>query len=543
MQENTLKIAVNGITASLVVDFLQNHGQDHIARQLKKCLQINLPNLQGLTLATFYNHYNLEHETRMSSDERKVVPIRTKRALIVRLCDSVVVKYLKEYGFESIANYFLQILEVENLSTELELSNIVENFNILSPKENTDDLLNEWTTVLEAYGDKRDAIDVLDDGKFEAAKVLKYILDKDIPIQKIYVATAIVSFRETNGLLYVTKKGRTQFPMIKYGYFSAARCGELSDECCILRAWEELVQDVPILNPKQCMFDIQELKTHRWPLGLIGCYLAKFLSAPRYAIKVFEFACARILYQVGKFDKAEDEIIFDYVKGNIEPNFDELSERLRRTRFDVERRLDRLTQTQNIKMIYTKYSLLEDQIIMQHVFANGIPKTVEDVLNVKGRNWELLVTKLERFSNSIRNRWGTYIKPTIVAYLNGKLNDQTWQKDFVQFVIDRKAVSSLDIPWDLVLVKWPHCTRYLMSKFLTTKTFDCNKALPLFERLRNNIHKLDGRSAVRQEFWQLHKQALVDVFEDFRGVKPMSEQTRQKLKNMSTLDKFKSVCK
>jgi hypothetical protein len=59
---------------------------------------------------------------------------------------------------------------------------------------NDDELLNKWTTIKEAYGDKREAIKALDDGKSEVAKVLKYILDKDIPIKKIYAVTSDAAY-------------------------------------------------------------------------------------------------------------------------------------------------------------------------------------------------------------------------------------------------------------------------------------------------------------------------------------------------------------
>jgi pyrroloquinoline quinone (PQQ) biosynthesis protein C len=89
-------------------------------------------------------------------------------------------------------------------------------------KEHSDDeLLNKWTTIQEDYGDKHEAIKALDDGKCEVSKVLKYILDKDIPIKKIYAVTSDVKctiHKET----HVRMSKCTSDKLFKMGKFSGS---------------------------------------------------------------------------------------------------------------------------------------------------------------------------------------------------------------------------------------------------------------------------------------------------------------------------------
>ena len=74
------------------------------------------------------------------------------------------------------------------------------------------------------------------------------------------------------------------------------------------------------------------------------------------------------------------------------------------------------------------------------------------------KSWKDLETKLQRPSNTIGLRWSRFIHPTIVSYLIGTVNLQ-WKKGFLQFIIDKKYVSSSDIEWNTVLKKWPCCTK------------------------------------------------------------------------------------
>jgi hypothetical protein len=152
--------------ASLVEDFLIVHSHHEIAVELREFLQVYLPPLQGLTLANTYQLYNK------------------------CICDSVVVKYLQEHGFESIANKVLQI-RGESGNSELELSNIVNKFNLSEEQPPREPY--QWTTIREAYGDQT-CLQVLGDDNSEVGLALKKIRENDIPIKKIYVATDGVTF-------------------------------------------------------------------------------------------------------------------------------------------------------------------------------------------------------------------------------------------------------------------------------------------------------------------------------------------------------------
>jgi hypothetical protein len=477
--------------------------------------------LQGLTLATFYKHYNLEHETRLSSHQHKAVPVTTKSGVIESLSDSVVVKYLQEYGFESIANEFLQIrAEIGNFNSEFELPNIVNKFYL-------SEQLNEWTTIQEAYGDKCDAIEALDNGQSEVAKVLRYILDKDIPIKKIYVATVGVKFIIFNGSrLQLSDSARKKYPQIKSGHFSVASSGKLSDECLIFRAWDDLVQQVPILNPKQCMSDFNQLQdSSLWSWGLVGCYLKKYLTIDRYAVSVFYFAKNQILFRTGTFDEQEDELIWERIKNNDGPyNLDELSSALTRQKHEIASRIERLKRNETKSQKRAHYTLKEDHMILQGLFGQPKPIFLEDIINMKSKNLHLLEKEINRSRESIQNRWRYNIKPCLLAHLHGRIENDSL--DILKYLMNSKAISISNIDWSSVIENFPYCSRQAITNMLRSGMFTRDHGLPLFERISKNIHKYKSGSTPSAE---KRKQDLLEVFDDFRGVTPMSTTTRLKL--------------
>jgi hypothetical protein len=388
-------------------------------------------------------------------------------------------------------------------------------------KEYSDDeLLNQWTTIQEAYGDKGEAIEALDDGKSEVAKVLKYILDNDIPIKKIYAVTSDVKcamLDETH--IRMTKC--TSEKLFKKGKFSNSTFGEKSEEILTSKAWNELTTEVPINNAKQFMSDLFKNVSHNWPMGIVGCYLAKYLEAPRYAIKVCEFVVNNTLYNTGLFTKDEDVLVREFM--HDENNVKQLSVLLNRPQHVIAFRIDTIKKCRHAG---AKFNLAEDQIILKHALANTTIYNVQDMINVRAKHWSALEDELGRAKVSIGKRWKCVIQPTLIFYLGGQHGNNSWKREFLKFVMDSKAITVTDIDWHLVNEKWPLCTRDMMQKALTSGVFHKETGLPLHERIAKNFHIIKSKANAG---WLACRDEIVEVFEEFRGVKTISQKTQVKL--------------
>jgi hypothetical protein len=189
----------------------------------------------------------------------------------------------------------------------------------------------------------------LDDGKSEVAKVLKYILDKDIPIKKIYAVTSDVKCKKKINETHIQMSQTlncTSAKLFKRGKFSNSAFGEKSEEILTLKAWNELTTEVPVNNAKQFMSDLFKQVSHFWPMGIVGCYLAKYLEAPRFAIKVCEFVVNKTLYNTGKFTKDEDVLVRELM--HDENNIKKLTVLLNRPQNVIDMRIDTL---KNVAML------------------------------------------------------------------------------------------------------------------------------------------------------------------------------------------------
>jgi hypothetical protein len=171
--------------------------------------------------------------------------------------------------------------------------------------------------------------------------------------------------------------------------------------------------------------------------------------------------------------------------------------------------------------------LKEDQMILQHVFGQPNPITLEDILNMKPKDskFHLLEKDINRSRESIQPRWRDYIKPCLLAHLHGRIEYDSI--DFLKFVMNSKAISISNIDWSLLIEKFPFCSKSKVTRILQCRIFREDHGLPLFERISKNIHRY--KSVSSKSSAEKRKQDLLEVFDDFRGVTPMSATTRLKL--------------
>ena len=247
-----------------------------------------------------------------------------------------------------------------------------------------------------------------------------------------------------------------------------------------------------MIDKKQVIQDFDNLLTEQWPCNIIGCYLSKYLKVPRVAIKVFELLTRSVLYISGKFQEEEDEIIIQHIESQNgkKPDLNYLKGKLNRPRIVIFHRIANLNAPKARKG--QKFTVDEYMVVLKHVLGLKIPKEANAILKLCSgtKSWKCLETKLERNSLSISNSWYGFVYPTILAHLSGTLN-LDWKKNFFQFIIDKKYISTTDIDWNVVKETWHYIPKYKLSatanKFVQKHG---KKGLPLYQNLSENLYHM-----------------------------------------------------
>jgi hypothetical protein len=207
-------------------------------------------------------------------------------------------------------------------------------------------------------------------------------------------------------------------------------------------------------------------------------------------------------------------------------NVKKLSDLLNRPQKAIALRIETLKKC---RLTGARFNLAEDQIILKHALANTTICSVQDMINVQAKHWLVLEDELGRTQVSITRRWKSIIQPTLIFYLGGQHGNDSWKREFLKFVMDSKAKNQIDIDWHLAKEKWPLCTKEMMNASLT---FPNETGLPLHEKIAKNFHTFQSNSSSTS--WLACRDEIVELFEEFRGVKTISEKTQLKLLQKST---------
>ena len=301
---------------------------------------------------------------------------------------------------------------------------------------------------------------------------------------------------------------------VKLGPFSHSNSGGGSEECRIIKAWSDLIEEAQMVDKKQVLHDFDNLLTKQWPCNIVGCYLSKYLQVPRSALKVFELLARSAFYTSGKFQEEEIEIIIQHMESQNgkEPDLNYLKAKLNRPRNSILERIADFDAPKAKKG--QRFTVDEYMVVLKHVLGPKIPNEANEIIKLCDRNksWKPLEFKLQRDRASIKHTWSYIIYPTILAHLSGTLN-LNWKKNFFQLIIDKKYVSLTDIDWNIVLENWPSCTKSEMSKSVTHFVDNKGKkGVPLYQNFAENLHHLKNS---RKKVSQIRLD-LINEFEKFR---------------------------
>ena len=215
--------------------------------------------------------------------------------------------------------------------------------------------------------------------------------------------------------------------------------------------------------------------------------------------------------------REEDEFIMDHIQSmNGEYDMDLLQSHLNRPKHAIAERISNhlMSKSSTTKGTRKGFTKEDDRIIMVHAFGNNIPEKVQDIKNIceERISWLVLMSKLNRKSNSISVRWNKIIAPTILSHLNGTVA-LNWKKTFLQYVANLKVVSTSQIDFNLARKKWPSETT--SSLIGLCGNFDANYGKPsdpLYKTINENLCRYQPKSKVPQ-----YKLDIIDMFESLRN--------------------------
>ena len=125
--------------------------------------------------------------------------------------------------------------------------------------------------------------------------------------------------------------------------------------------------------------------------------------------------------------------------------------------------------------------------------------------------WKPLESTLQRTAHTIALRWSRMIYPSILSYLSNTVNLQ-WKEPLLRYIIENKVSSIPDLDWNIVLEKWPSCTKQLLQETLTNANYLGDKGVALYQNLSNNLHRMKMEQKVSQS-----KLKLIYAFDKLRN--------------------------
>lgn len=390
-----------------------------------------------------------------------------------------------------------------------------------------DEDLDHWMTIQDAYGNKIQDIDKLDKDESEVSKVVRYILVKqNIPIKRIHVVTSHI----TN--LHYIKRNHKKFPSVRTSVFTKSSYGASSEQSCIDMAWNELIDQVPICDPNKCIQDFYNLKQLNWPKTVLGCYLVKNFKVHRFAFKVFQVFAEKEMNRYN-FQPDEDDAVLDHFLHNPrgqKAKMLEIMAKLDKPRYIILERFRLLTKKTDLSLgnlRVSHFDLNEDSIILKQLF--GKDATSDDVKKVSLAELKPLENILSRKLANIRSRWVKSLTPVLLTHLAGAVSVD-WKLDFLHCIANNSNyVAIQDIDWNDILERWPTQTKMSMMIYLSSVTRK-HKNYALHERATLAVQ--DFRQPNVYPKVKAHHEALIEIFDDIRGIKPISVATKLEIDSL-----------
>jgi len=219
----------------------------------------------------------------------------------------------------------------------------------------------------------------------------------------------------------------------------------------------------------------------------------------------------------GKFSKEEDEIIRAEVEKNgaNDETWQNLAEVLKRTKSSSVK-THYFNQVIGDNFYAGRWSLAEDEAILEHLFKGKGNVTVEDILPIKRRNLQPVAKKLHRLIDNVTGRWLRLLKPILLSFHYGILH-LNWKESFANYIIDKEVVSKQDIDWKEAVHHFPGQTLDSLKLFLQNSTYERmvkDRNLSLFEAMKLGFSALKSRND--SEISRNYREKIVQLYDAIR---------------------------
>jgi hypothetical protein len=446
--------------------------------------------------------------------------------------------YLKRNGFQEVLDDFHAARKLQSLSKSSESRNKNAESSLTLEKlfkfekkkrkklfESTGNerALDSWANIREGFSDLADHLNP-DDPDSEVDKMIKYILDANIPIRffNVEYGSFTNSFSFYNIELKNIKKVCSLF---KIGRFSRGAKGE---DGVIINNWEKLVKVANIKNPRKCYKDFKKLSrtkgTDHLSLkkrNVLGCYLAQNLPYIRHGSDVFQRAVA-VLYPCneGRYTKEEDELILKEADklGANQKTWVRLAALFnRRKASNIAKRHQVLKKGKENNI--GKWSVEDYRLFFNYVFKERNPGKeagVDFINSIKNSVIMASGEVLNRIPDRVYSHWYGYVKPLLLSYHCGSLHTE-WKFRFFDYLIEKKVASSHDINWEEAKAEFPNQSAHsLGASFRDVRRTERYNGMPLYLAIQDFKEKIKHHN-VRQSSKDF-KEKIVFLYDKARGV-------------------------
>ena len=370
----------------------------------------------------------------------------------------------------------------------------------------------DLTPILEGYGDLLDLLNP-NDANSEVDKVVKYILCKNILVRHLNVALS--RFTASTGPEYYAQV--KDFDFLKIGRFTH---GDLGEDALLEKRWNELVEQVPIHDPKKCINDFSKLKRGEERVlkkrNVIGCFLGQDLPHIRHAADIFHHACTLLQTKNnGKYSKEEDTIILEEVRksGACASTWRKLSLVLNRNYTDsIANRYKTITDYQYQQK--GRWSLTEDEMLLEHLFEGKSNVGIEEIKNVAYNDFKSFALLLNRTQKNVSNRWKCTLMPILLSFHYETLH-KLWRRHFFEYLIEKKIVAIPEINYSDAMSLFPEqnpSSLVTPLKHYAIKQSKLNK--PLYQILQDCLPTFTDSQEIERV--KNFRQEIVRIYEEVK---------------------------
>jgi hypothetical protein len=483
---------------------------------------------------------NPKSSSTKSSEEQKSnrAPDSAKRPdTITNVCDQVVSDYLKRNGFQEVLNDFQSARKLQSRSKSSESRNKNAESSLTLEKlfkfekkkrknlESTGNerALDSWANIREGFSDLIDHLSP-DDPDSEVDKMIKYILDANIPVRYFNIQYSYIT-----NMLYLYSLELKNIKKVclhfKIGRFSRGPKGE---DGVIINNWEKLVKDANIQNPQKCYKDFKKLSrtkgTDHLSLrkrNVLGCYLAQNLPYIRHGTDVFQRAVA-VLYPCneGRYTMEEDDLILkeaDKLGANQKTWLRLAALFNRRKASNIAKRHQVLKKGK--ENILGKWSVEDYRLFFNYIFKERNPGKGAGIEFINSIKTSVIMASgevLNRIPDRVYCHWTGSVKPLLLSYHSGTLHKE-WKIDFFDYLIQNKVHSTQDIDWDEAKAHFPNqSVRSLSKTFVAAQTAIRYQGMPLYLAIKDFKEIMKHRNS--SESSKASKEKIIFLYDKARGV-------------------------